>query len=178
MKLLKNSIIFFFLLVPFIGKTQDTNAEQIQLSHNGYTISFPSTWTLDSSKKVALLDIFISSPKDTVNDNFSENVNVVIQDLSSLNLTPDQYLEANREQIKKLATNLKFIEDKKIQNGTKEFYKFIFTSTQGIFKLETEQYYFISNNKAYIITLTTEEKKYPAYQAVGEKILDSFRLID
>jgi hypothetical protein len=47
--------------------------------------------------------------------------------------------------------------------------------TYGAFHLATEQYYFIKNEKAYVITFSAEEGK---PMDLGEKILQSFRFLE
>jgi hypothetical protein len=45
-----------------------------------------------------------------------------------------------------------------------------------MFKLKFEQYYFISENKAYVLTYTSEEKNYLKYLESAQIILNSFRI--
>ena len=57
-----------------------------------------------------------------------------------------------------------------------EYHKIIYGMSQGIFKLWMEQYYFIKNEKAYVLTFTAEADKFNDYKITGEKILNSFLL--
>jgi hypothetical protein len=40
--------------------------------------------------------------------------------------------------------------------------------------LKFEQYYWVINEKAFVLTLTCEEDQFKNYKEVGEKILNSF----
>ena len=121
-------------------------------------------------------DLFIFSPKDSDTDKFRENVNAMVQDLKGPNITLDKYIEISEGQIKTMLTDASIIESKRMTQGTKEYHKLLFTGQQGIFKLKTEQYYFLVNEKAFVITLTTEQNQYDKYIKNGEAILKSFKL--
>jgi len=79
-------------------------------------------------------------------------------------------------QIKTMATGSKIEESKTIKTGKATFQKIIYTATQGGFKLKFEQYYYMANKKAYVITFTTEIGKFDIFKPIGEEILNSFAL--
>ena len=140
-----------------------------------YTIEYPSTWTIDSSKKFGS-DMFAFSPLESESDNFRENVNVMIQDLSGFGLTLAIYADTSVSQIKNMLNNCTIVENKSVKEGNKEFHKVVFTGQQGNFTLKSVQYYFLVKDIAYIITLTTLLEKYDQYIQSGERMLNSFRL--
>ena len=63
-----------------------------------------------------------------------------------------------------------------MKNENGEFYKIVYTGKQGNLSLKFEQYFWIVNETAYVLTFTTEQDKYESYQVLGKKILDSFRI--
>ena len=141
-----------------------------------YTIRYPSTWTLDNSGKMGMtLQIFsaLSSP----DDKFSENVNLVIQDLSGQPFKKlDQYVLLSENQIKTMLTDPKILSSDRLHRGGKEFQKIQCTAKQGIFKLRYQLYCMIKDEKAYVLTFTCVADEFEKYRAVGEKIMDSFKL--
>jgi hypothetical protein len=55
-----------------------------------YTISYPSTWTIDTSKRMGI-DLFIFAQQDTTGDKFRENVNVLHSNVEGLGVTLDTF---------------------------------------------------------------------------------------
>jgi len=154
---------------------RDTSFESEMINRDNYTIRHPKNWTIDTTNLMGA-DLFIISQKESDSDKFRENVNVMVQDLKGLNIGLEKYVDISKEQIKSLLTNANIIESTRLHRGNYEFYKLIFSGVQGIFTLQTEQYYFLANEKAFVVTLTTEQTKYNSYEKIGEMILQSFEL--
>lgn len=142
---------------------------------DNYSIQYPTTWELNNSKQMGT-SFILFSPLTSEKDQFKENVNLLIQDLKGYNLDLDKYTAISEEQIKTMITDGKIVESKKMTSGTSAYQKIIYTGTQGIFKLEFEQYYWVEKDKAYILTFTCEESQFADFKPVGEKILNSFQL--
>ncbi|MCK6607950.1 MAG: hypothetical protein L6Q46_06535, partial [Flavobacterium sp.] len=85
------------------------------------------------------------------------------------------YTKISEDQIKTLVTNSILIESKRIKDGSDEYHRMIYTGDQGIFHLKYEQFFWIKNDKAYILTLTCEQDKFSKFKKMGEAILNSFR---
>ena len=81
-------IAAFLFLVPFISFGQEQAKTEIPtvnewkiLEHQDYTIVYPSNWVLNKSGQMGI-SFVLQSPKVSPNDQFSENVNLLIQDLN------------------------------------------------------------------------------------------------
>ena len=180
---MKKNLIFVLLLsITSCGQSvkQGSNNSQIAgdwkvYEQSAYSISYPPTWELNLSGQMGAT-LFIFSPLESDNDTFKENINLMIQDLSGLNLDLDNYTEISEEQIRTLMTNSSMVESKRMKNDKGEYHKLIYTGDQGVFHLTYEQYYWIISDKAYILTFTSEQDKYAKYKETGEKILNSFVL--
>jgi predicted DNA binding protein len=174
----KKAVKILFTL-PFTILTLSVQSQAVtdrkEFSNETYKVQYPSDWRIDTSKRMGT-DVVISSPKENDDDKFVENVNVIVQNLNGQSIDLDKYSHASEEQIKTLATDGKIYESQKITRGEIEHYKIIFTMTQGIFKLRIEQYYFMKNDKAFVITFSAESDKFDKFQVVGEEILNSFIL--
>ena len=140
-----------------------------------YSIRYPSTWDFDNSGRMGMaLQIF--SPLTSADDNFRDNVNLVIQDLSGQTVkTLDQYTQLSVSQIKAMMTDSEILSSVRLIRDGKEFQMVAFKAVQGQFKLMFVQYYLIKEKMAYVLTLTFEADKFDVYSEVGGKILDSFK---
>lgn len=144
------------------------------LHENGFSVQYPQDWTLDQSGQSGTTFIVLSQPISP-DDQFRENVNLLIQDLSGLNMDLTKYTEISLDQIKMMLTNGNIIESVRRKANGLTFQKVVYTGTQGVFKIYCEQYYWVRDNKAYVLTLTCETDQLDSYKVVGEKILNSFK---
>ena len=145
------------------------------LSENNYSINYPDNWELNKSGQMGT-SFILFSPLSSVQDQFKENVNLLIQDLTGHNLDLDKYVEISEGQIKTIITDGKITESKRIITENLNYQKVIYTGKQGIFNLKFEQYYWVVGDKAFVLTLTCEESLFDNYQVKGEKILKSFNI--
>lgn len=145
------------------------------LDQSSYSIQYPSNWELSQNGEMGTSFILIS-PLESDMDKFNENVNLLIQDLTGQNIDLDKYTEISEWQIKTMLTNFTLIESKRIKIDEEECQKLIYSVDQGIFNLKFEQYYWVINDKAFVLTFTSEKDKFADYKEIGEKILNSFIL--
>ena len=145
------------------------------LTENNYSINYPENWELDKSGQMGT-SFILFSPLSSEQDQFKENVNLLIQDIKGYNLDLDKYVEISEDQIKTYITDGKIIESKKITTETLNFQKLVYTGRQGVFNLKFEQYFWVVGDKAFVLTLTCEESQFNNYQETGEMILNSFNL--
>ena len=144
-------------------------------TENNYSIQYPNDWELDKSGQLGTSFVLLS-PFSSQQDKFKENVNLLIQDISGYDLTLDQYVEISDSQIKKMATDGKLIESKRIKADGFESQKVIYKANQQGFNLKFEQVYWVIGDNAYVLTLSCEETQFENYQKIGEKILNSFTI--
>jgi hypothetical protein len=140
-----------------------------------YSIEYPASWELKEDQGLGL-EFLALSDLESNDDNFRENVNVVIQNLVGQNIDLDEYTTLSEKQVKTMLKNAVFIESKRIKKDTIEYRKLIYEGNQLNYHLQFEQYYFIKNNKAYVVTYTAEKNKFSSFKSTGEKILNSFKL--
>jgi len=147
----------------------------ISLDENGYSIQYPGDWDLNKSGQMGTSFILLSK-QSSAEDQFRENVNLLIQDLTGMNIDLNKYVEISEGQIKTMVTNGNLLESKRLNANGTEFQRVIYSGDQGVYKLKFEQYYWIKNTKAYVLTLTGEISQFDIYKETGEKILNSFRM--
>lgn len=168
-------------LVAF-GQTDTSKSELIDQSVNWssligekYEVKYPENWDVDRRGLMGT-SFILFSPVIGKNDQFRENVNLLIQDLTAYNLSLDQYVEISENQVKTMITNSNLILSERLKENGLEFHKVIYTGEQGVFNLKFEQYFWLIANEAYILTLTCEVDEFDNYQTLGETILKGFRI--
>jgi hypothetical protein len=145
------------------------------LTASNYSIEYPENWELNKSGQMGT-NFILLSPLTSDQDQFKENVNLLIQDLTGYNLDLDQYVEISEGQVNTMITDGNIIESERISNSDINYHKLIYTGKQGIYDLKFEQYFWVIENKAYVLTLTTEEEQFDSFQKIGERILNSFEI--
>jgi len=143
------------------------------LDQSTYSIQYPSTWELNQSGQMGT-SFILFSPLESDKDKFRENINLLVQDLTGQNIDLNKYTEISEGQIKSLLTNSALIESKRIKNDRGEFHKIIYSGDQGVFHLQFEQYYWVINNQAFVLTFSSEKDKFADFKETSEKILNSF----
>jgi len=169
---------YFTVPVNFSLSNQTTSAVKSNtktLVEANYSIKYPSDWELNQSGHMGL-SFILFSPLETSQDEFRENVNLLIQDLSGYNLNLDKYVNISIEQINSMITNSKLIESIRIKSESDEYHRLIYTGDQGNFNLKFIQYFWVKGEKAYVLTLTCENSKFFKYKEVGYGILNSFKI--
>jgi hypothetical protein len=153
------------------------------LNRNNYSLKYPQDWDLQQSEdpksgtvvsKTVRYQFAVLSPLEPAQDQFRENVNLVIEDLDGVKIDLDAYSRIAESQLKSQMKNCKILEHIKITQGRKPYYKTVWTWDYGAFPLKVEQYSWLLDGKAYILTFTSEQAKFAQFQAIGEKILDTF----
>ena len=166
--------LYFIILVLSLnsfGQIKETSWKTI--NDNTYSIQYPDNWELNTEKSMGTSFILFTEQTSS-EDKFRENINLIIQNLEGYNLNLDDYVAISEEQISKMVTNGIIFESKRLNTNNTEFQKVIFTGKQGIFQLKFVQYYFVKDEKAYVLTFTCEEIQYEKYSLISDQILESF----
>ena len=152
------------------------------LSKENYTIKHPPSWEVNTSGEDRT-SFILFSPLVSKSEKFRTNINLIIQDLGGFDIDSrtiinlKEYTERSIVEIKNKNTSSggKIISSDLINVNGISHQKVIYTgvSKEGL-RLQYEQYYWVEKNKAYVLTLTCQEYKFIDYQAIGEKIFDSF----
>lgn len=166
-------LLAFSFILTLISHGQ--NKDWYTFKKDNYSIEYPSNWELNESKRMGTIFILFS-PSTSNKDQFRENINLIIQDLSDDNIDLKKYTEISENQIRTDIKNGKIIESKYMKDQDLEYHKIIYTGNQENRDLKFEQYYWVFEKKAYVLTLTCELSEFDNYKLTGEKILNSFKL--
>ncbi len=168
-KLLLSNLFFSILTITLNAQNWKT------IETSTYRHECPNEWMIDESKQFGTEYIFFS-PIENEHDNFSENFNLIIEDLSKSKITLDEYASLSENQIKKLITQSNIISNQKKTDKKIPYYEIIYTGKQGQLKLKWKQRYWINHNKAYILTFTSEQDRYDIYITLADQIFETFVL--
>lgn len=173
---MKLTLFLTFIVLSSYCFSQVAPANQmIPFVKNNYSLQYPKSWRVDTSRNLGP-ELFVFAPLEDEKDKFSENVNVLVQDLTGHTIDLEKYKQITDKQVADLATDGKIFESSILKTGKGEFYRIIYTMTQGKFRIKITSLCFINNDKAYLVTFSSELDKYDKYKKVAEEILNSFSL--
>lgn len=183
---MRTSLIALSLLISLFTKghsqisagkdiTQNAALANWQVHKNAvYEISYPPNWEMNTNGLMAT-DFLLFSPVEDEADLFRENVSLLVQDLTGYDLDLERYTKISEEQITMLVTNDILISSERKGTGDNAYQKVIYSGEQGIYELQFEQYYWVRNDKAYVLTFTAEQSEFEKYRKDGEHVLESFK---
>lgn len=145
------------------------------LNEDNYSIQYPSNWKLQKPGPMGAV-FFIFSELDSETDNFTENVNLMVQDLQGQDMTLSQAAAASEKQIMATVNSPNIITSEELEANGKSFYKLMYSGVQGKFDLQFEQYYWIEKGTIYALTFTSKKDEFDKFKETGEQILNSFQL--
>lgn len=180
MSLTKTAFLFLLLItLSACSTSKSTATKKVPTDWNTYSdnkvsIKHPSDWEIN--KKQETLYLIIVSPRLNTLDEFSENVNLLIQDLSDYDLTLEGYVAMSIDEIKTILAGYQPILSERKKKGKTTYQKVMYTGNYGDFKLTFEQYYWVIEDKAYVLTLTCETAQFGNYQKIGEQIMESLEI--
>ncbi len=163
---MKTYLFISCLLFAYFSNAQDWK----KLSKAGYEITYPSSWELNESAGAA--SFILLSSQENGNDIFRENVNLVEQDLTGMNLNLEKYTEISLSQVKQLIQNSKLVSSNTVDNHQEVIYE----GDQANYRLKFLQYYWVIGNKAYVLTFTAQTTNFDKYLETGKRIMNSFTL--
>lgn len=177
----KNHIALILLVSLFqtgCAQTTSDESEKIEsdwkiLNEESFEIHYPSDWTVDKSRQMGL-SLVLFSPLSDKEDDFKENVNLMIQDLKAQKMSLDEYTELSENQIKTLATDSEILLSERVSRNGQDYQRVIYTAKQGVYNLQFEQFYWVIENDAHVLTFTAEQDQFTDYQKIGERILTSY----
>jgi serine/threonine-protein kinase len=168
-------ILLVTLLLALTTLSYSQTIQDIEFVNKIYQIKYPKNWQLDSSKTMGT-DLLLFAPLENESDKFRENVNIIIQNLAGQNIDLEKYKLITDKQLENAALDAKVSESEIVKAGNESFYRTTYAMTQGKLKLKISSKCFIKNDKAFLVTFTSEIEKYDSYKKIGEEILNTFRL--
>jgi hypothetical protein len=155
-----------------------TNLEDTQWKRHDtkeFSITYPEDWELDLSGQMGSSFLLFSNLTDA-EDNFRENVNLMIQDLSGQPMNLNQFIELSENQVRTLITDGQLELSKRHTKDEREFHEFVYTGTQGLYKLKFMQYCWVESNQAKVLSFTAEQDQFDLFAETAGGIMKSFEI--
>lgn len=157
-------------------KSQKEEAPQLskgikEISKNDYSIHYDSSFRLDESGRNGV-EFYLFAPTESADD-FAENINLMIQDLSTVKYDLDKFVLVSEKQIK---ASGELIESSRMKKNGQEYHRLLFKVHLNGLDLQFLQYDFVKNDKAYVLTFSAKQSEFDSYQKEIVKVMNSFEL--
>jgi len=169
LKTILSTLVLAFVIS--IGIAQTKTFENYAVS-----IQYPTNWEFSQDGGAPGMLFMIKSKLDSKQDKFQENINLMVQDISSYGLDLASFTKLSEGQITSMINNAKIISSTSITKGGLSAQRVVFTGAQSGFDLKFEQFYWVQNGTAYISTFTAEASKFDAYSHDATAIMESFKI--
>lgn len=143
----------------------------------GISIKYPQIWTKEENLDpiTGSLATFVS-PRQSGSDVFQENLRLIVQDLAGKNVTLDEYTRTYINEIKLFSPDAEIVEQGNTHLANRPARQIIYTVNEGEYTLKYFQVWTIQDNKAYVITYTSETSQYSDYLKTAQKMINSFEI--
>lgn len=150
-------------------------AQTKNFANDAVSIAYPTSWEF-SEKGAPGMVFMIKSERTSEQDIFQENINLMVQDISAYNLDLAAFTKLSEGQIASSIGKAKIISSDTTTKAGLPAQHVIFTGSQSNYDLKFEQFYWVENGKAYIVTFTAEASKFDTYSADVAKMMETFKI--
>lgn len=169
MKLAFKLFLLFFVATGFSQQNSENTYRKLYISEKKYSLLFPSNWYLKKTDSIQN-SFMLLSEKSYPEDNFIENIGLLIRDLGYPNVKPKMVKKIID---KKFGVSSEIISNRKVVKngltGQEIVYKTMLSDGNFATIL---QYYFVKGRDLYILTFCTKPDEYlhimPVYQYIYE----------
>ncbi|MEM6723952.1 MAG: hypothetical protein AAF598_07935 [Bacteroidota bacterium] len=141
-----------------------------------YQVSYPADWSVNPGGPMGTT-FFLSSPLTDDSDQFVENVNLLVQDLSGQQMDLDAYIQLSESQVGNLFEEGRMLSSKRLQGTPVNYHRMHYAGKFNGKDLEFLAYCWLIDEQGYVLTLTCAADQFANYQAIGEQILKSFKFL-
>ena len=159
--------LFAFLLIT---SNHSAFQEWKTLQAPEYSIQYKPEWFLDQSGRSGT-KFMLFSP-EVPGQVFKNNINLIIQDLKGQNIDLKKFVDISTDQIKTLIESSKILLSQ-TKDGRHEI---VYTGAYQQFSLKWKQYYWVENEKAYVLTFTADNSSYEGGAGDATRMMDSFKI--
>jgi len=160
----------FFLVALTLLVSINPAFEWKTLDTTEYSIKYPDSWELNQSGASGTKFLIFSPLVPSAS--FRDNINLVIEDLKGKNITLEQYTEFSTGQLKQFLTDF-VVHESVTKDGR---HRLVYTGSHSGLHLKWEQYYWIKNEKAYVLTFTALKDSFDGRLEIVHQMADSFSI--
>lgn len=147
-------------------------AQSNTLSKSTYSIKYPSPWSIEGTADAKQFTIKAAPDSGLMQDNFIENLNLVIYDLTSP-MNAQQYADFSKTTLPQKIKSFAILQNAKGSLGKDSWYM-VFKGVQFNKKLQWKQYYIVKGAKVHILTFTAEATRYKDYIKTVDAMMKSY----
>ena len=140
-------------------------------SGDGYSVKLSSDWS--KTKGSSAVDIAFIYNGTGLNDDFAENINVVVQDLKGYDLDLESYKDLSMDQYAELDYNVDDIYKKTI-DGAKGYFCKVSGEESGI-NCSILQYFTVIGDNAYVFTFAADEDD---FDNLEDEVMEIYETIE
>jgi hypothetical protein len=168
------NLLLILILFPLIIVAQEPK-ESIKYEKDNYSIEHPSNWILNDSGENGT-KIFLYPTNSESSDVFTENINLILQNLNDSTITIEKYKGLVEKQISEMLTDPKItFSELKNKNGLK-CHQLFAEGKSGDFKFKTIIYTYLIDKQTYTLNFVTLYDTYKNNHIESLRIMDSFKL--
>lgn len=143
------------------------------LDTSRYTINYPVEWELEVDGELGTR-FFLFSPLESEEDQFSENINLITEDLTGLGIDLDMYNDLASGQLETVIEEYSLIESQRVTWNDQSYHKLVYTGTLDALALAFEQRFYVEHETAFILTFASMQDTFDQYAEVRDRIMSSF----
>ena len=159
-------------------KTENTAPEPTTSTYENteyhFTMTYPKKWEMQEPATGPTV-IFFSPLGEQ--DQFSENVNILIQNLGE-KFTLDEYTDASIKALQNGLPDFTLVESERVAIGDVPAQRITYTGTYEGAPLKWKQWIFLKGSHDYIATYTGEQDQFDASAAEATDIVESLRFTE
>lgn len=171
---MKLFLIFVTILFTTIGFGQhkpEDNSGKLYISEKKYSILFPYNWHLQKSDSLQK-KFMILSEKSSVNDNFIENISLLISDLGYSRVKPKTVKKIID---KKFGVSSEIISNRKVVKNGLQGQEIVYRQLMSNGSLGTIlQYYFIKGRDLFILSFCSKSDEFLSYMPIFQVVYENF----
>lgn len=138
-----------------------------------FSIRYPPYYDIDTSGHMGMKFVLLASNSSQF-DLFRENINLVIQDLSSANIDLDGFVDLSHQQINTMIQDSKIERSERMSDRNQlAFHLMVFSGVQFDYHLKWQQRYIIRGDHAYVMTFTAAIDEYENYLEEAERVMNT-----
>lgn len=139
-------------------------------SNYHFKMKYPDTWATGAEQGM----LIFKTEKAGADDNFQENVNVIIQDLSKQPMTLAEFTKLSLDQYGQMGETVQMISIDDIKLAGSPAKRAVLQMNYYGMALKLKQLWFIKDNKAYLLTYTALDSTYTKFEAEATEMMMSF----
>jgi len=142
-----------------------------------FSLQFPTGWKIQeisSDFKNADVQFLAIADQENSTDKFQENLNLIVENLQDATIDLKAYAKKSEDAIKKNIEGLKMFHKKTSVFEAGECFIFQYHGKLSANDLFWYQVYWVKDAKAYVLTLTSDEKSHWDFKRAFEVIAQSF----